>query len=581
MHVVRSARSLALALIVALGGACDSGDPAEQPPLDMAPAPDMSLALDMSPDMPPAPDAGPDMAPAPDMSPDMAPDPPPARFEQLDRCLEDVIAGSPASGAAVVVVERGALAHAAGLGHRNDPDATPVEPSTLFRFASILKGMTALALFTEVEAGNLDVQTPVAELLPALAEHADPRWQTLTVHHLLTHQGGFADYGGVQAPGEPDSVLGEVVESAAFAEAAYFMVDPGTFYNYANPNYMLAGRVLEVLTGQSYREAMQARVFAPLGMQRAMFRPVDVIADGDYARGSSVDPESGSAVPVPADAYDSVWGRPAGMGWASALDLARYVQFVIDGGHLGDDLDPEPWLPPVGPETWQAWRAEQIEAESHLIRYGAAHGLIIGQGFYIERQYHPITTVGHDGNLQGYTSVMLTAPELDLGALVLINSDFLNGPLHGCLNTLLTTSEAAPGPAEPPVRWPDPQTLGDYVGTFDGGPWLGTIIISLDEAAGLVLDLPDAAAEGIPFETTVLPFARDVFVVDIYDYQRFVTGIRLAPDEPVHYLRSRYFVGHRVDEAPQQKRRRALDVEPLRRPRLLSEPLPPAADPRR
>ena len=218
----------------------------------------------------------------------------------------------------------------------------------------------------------------------------------------------------------------------------------------------------------------------------------------------------------------------------------------------------------------------------HIIRYGTAHGLIIGQGFYIGRQYHPITTVGHDGNLQGYTGVLLTAPELELGAVVLINGDFLNGPLHGCLSTLLTTSEDAPGPAEPPDRWPDPETLDDFVGTYDGGPWLGTVVIARDEADGLVLDLPDAEAEGIPFETAMVPFARDLFVVDIYDYQRFLTGIRRPPDEQVQYLRTRYFVGHRVDEADQPKRARGVELRrPAHRPGMLQEPLPPTGHPRR
>ncbi len=585
MHGLRAGVALAGAL--ALAGCFEDGSQGE--PVD--------AAVDAAPDAMPAPDAaadmaGPDMA-APDMAaPDMAiadalaPDagPPPGRFEAVDLCLAGVLDASGATGAAVAIVEGGELVHAAGIGHRNDADETPVAPSTLFRFGSTLKGMTALAVFTEIEQGDIAAETAAAEVLPPLAEHADPRWQDLTVHHLLTHQGGMADYIALQEPGDPDSVLGEVVEGEAFAESAFFMVDPGTFYNYSNPNFMLAGRVLEVLTGESYRAAMQRLVFEPLRMQRVVFRPADVVADGDYALGSTAGAFPGMLRRVPAEEYDSVWTRPAGLGWASVLDLAHYVRYVMEGRPLGDDLDPEPWLPPVTPETWQVWRSPQVPAESFGVEVEYGHGLIHEHGLWIDRSWYPVELVGHGGNITGYTSVLVTAPELGLGATVLANGDALNNQLLGCLIPMLAASDDFPPAAEAPDRAPDPTTYADYVGEYVGGPNIGPISVAQTEAGGLELTLPLVDEANIPYEPALIPIARDMFIAQIQGFQIPLSGIRPAPGEPVQYLRTRFFVGQRAEPEEVAVQKRAIDIEPLlrrlARAHVLSEPAPVTAMPR-
>ncbi len=599
----RGPAALALAALLALG--CDDGDADGEPSPDVgadvtpdaAPLDAQPPAVDMGPDPDLAP---PDAAPPPDLGPDMAPDaaPPLGRFGRLDECIDRVLENSSATGAAVAVVEDGAVVHAAGLGHRNDLDETPVEPTTLFRFGSTLKGMTALAVLTEIEAGRLTPDTPVADVLPPLAEHADPRWQALTVHHLLTHQGGLSDYIDIQEPGDPDSVLGEVVESAEFAEAAYFMVDPGTFYNYSNPNFMLAGRVLEVLTDEAYRAAIGRLVFEPLGMQRTMFLPEDVLADGDYAAGVTAGGLPGTTRRVPADEYDSVWVRPAGMGWSSVLDLARYAQYIVDGT-VPDAMDD--FAAPVAPETWTIWRAAQVPAESFAVINEYAHGLLIHRGFRLGMDYYASDAVGHGGNIPGYTSVLLTVPEMGIGASVLANGDALNNPLEGCLSIALATSEHLPAPAAQPDNRPDPSTFADYVGDYVGGPNIGPMQIRQADDGGLDLTLPAVDDAGIPYDPRLVPIARDMFAMSIQGLQIPLSGIREAEGEPVRYLRTRYFVGARPADEPvepvepeepmdpmeegMQKRRPTVDVARLRRQleraAVLAEPAPTTAHPLR
>ncbi len=114
-----------------------------------------------------------------------------------------------------------------------------------------------------------------------------------------------------------------------------FTVAPGTFYNYANPNFMLAGLVAEEAAGRPYREVMRRRVFKPLGMTRAVFLPSEVLADNDFAYGV----RNARAI-APGD-YDNAIERPAGFAWTSAEDLAKFAQFILRGNPAA--LSPRMW----------------------------------------------------------------------------------------------------------------------------------------------------------------------------------------------------------------------------------------------
>lgn len=547
---VTSARApralIAAALACGLAG-CHEDDPAVDP-VDAALDGPLDLGLDMAePDVSPPDVSPPDQSPPDQSPPDMLPpdaEVPLGRFEALDRCLEDALANHAATAVAVAVVEGGALVHQAAFGHRNDPDQTPVSPSTLFRFGSTLKGMTALAVLGEVEAGRMAPDTPVAEVVPALGEHPDPRWRQVTVHHVLSHQGGFNDHILLEEPGAPDSRLGDYLASPAFANGAYFMVDPGTFYNYSNPNFMIAGRVLEVSTAATYREAMEDRVFAPLGMARVRFTAEEVLADGDFALGTTAGAIPGLLRAIPPDEYDNVWSRPAGFGWASVLDLARYAQYVIDGTALdGEAIDA-----PVAPETWAVWRAPYIDAEPFGVPTDYAYGLFVYHGVRLGiDDYRPLDVIAHGGNIPGYTSALVTVPALNLGASVLINGDGLNGPVEACLGGLVATAEGLPPAVEPPDMSPDSSTFGDYVGAYAGSPNVGPITITRAEDGGLDVSLPLVEEAGLPYERRLLPVGRDLFVLGIQGLQIPLTGIREGAAGPVAYLRTRYFVGVRAE----------------------------------
>jgi len=178
-----------------------------------------------------------------------------AVFAQLDRIIERRMAADNTPGLALALTDRERTLRVATYGFADLAARTPVTPDTLFEIGSIGKSFTSLALMREHEAGNLDLQAPVARYLPWFAVRS--AFPPITVHHLLCHTAGIIA-GTDPTPGVADQVWALRETEAATA--------PGTGFHYSNVGYKALGLVLERLTGQGYGDAIRSRILAPLGM---------------------------------------------------------------------------------------------------------------------------------------------------------------------------------------------------------------------------------------------------------------------------------------------------------------------------
>ena len=212
---------------------------------------------------------------------------PDARFDALAETLDSERTSLGAPGLAVAIVEDGAVVWCAGFGDKHPEDGGDVLPTTLFRMGSVNKMMTATALLQQVDAGAVSLSEHATTYLPGFQLDYSPDYTDITVEHLLTHQGGFYDYLTIDDDHD-DSALEDAVEGW-FATTEVLISPPGAFWNYANPNWYLAGRIVEAIDGRFYREYMADEVFAPLWMSRTVFTGEAVLADGDYASGATYD----------------------------------------------------------------------------------------------------------------------------------------------------------------------------------------------------------------------------------------------------------------------------------------------------
>lgn len=255
-------------------------------------------------------------------------------------------------GAALAVTRNGALLYARGFGWADLQTLETVQPTSLFRIASVSKPITAVAILKLVQEGRLGLRDRVFDILtvePFLPSgiEPDPRQADITVLHLLNHTGGWdrarsgdamffaveiAAALGVEAPAGPEHVMrwlsGRPLDFA-----------PGQEYAYSNYGYCLLGRIIEQITGRSYEEYVQTEILAPLGITRMRIGKTQVggRAEGEVvyypttALASSVfQANLGQKVPHPYGAWH-LEAMDSHGGWiASALDIVRFATAFQD-----------------------------------------------------------------------------------------------------------------------------------------------------------------------------------------------------------------------------------------------------------
>ena len=203
-----------------------------------------------------------------------------AAFASYDRHMHNFMQEHCVPGASIAVTDRGKVVFARGYGYADVAAAEAVQPESLFRIASISKPITAVAILQLVEKEQLKLDDKVLSVLDyqddinAAGDAFDPRWQDITIRHLLQHRGGwdrgksfdamfkpveFAKQAGTDAPADPTTVV-----KAMFSHKLDF--EPGERYAYSNFGYCLLGRVIEKLTGQTYEACVKEKVLAPIGI---------------------------------------------------------------------------------------------------------------------------------------------------------------------------------------------------------------------------------------------------------------------------------------------------------------------------
>lgn len=486
------------------------------------------------------------------------------RFDALMAAVESERRELGAPGVAVAVIEDGEVTFARGFGSKDPARDAPVLPTTLFRIGSVNKMLTVTALLEQVAEGKVDLAAPVTEFVPEFHFAADATWApSIHVHHLLTHTSGMSDYLVVDTPAsqQEDAAL-ETFLTGQFAELDYLMAPAGTFYNYSNPNFFLAGLIAEKAAGKPYRQLMKEDVFGPLGMERTFFLASEVLADGDYALGTTTSP--GIPSPVRPDTYENAWGRPAGFASSTVLDLARFVAF-LDGGN-------EAVLPGALLDEMQS---PQVDTQEFLdlVHYG--YGLQVTDGAFLGGldKFYRMKVVMHGGDIPGFAADVTYVPSLRFGFVTLANAD--GAHFTKSLVAALTTLPTLPSPSPAPDLTIDPSTFSAFEGVYQDDFNAGTINVTR-VGDNLEVHMPAVDEANIPYNPVLTPVVGNNFYLAIQGITLPVTFIADGAGGTT-YLRTRVFVGARVEAppppppspvAPEERRARLLEAIRAVRPSL-------------
>ena len=303
-------------------------------------------------------------------------------------------------GLAIVVVDAENVLWLEGWGYTDTDRATPVTPDTPFSIQSMSKSFTALTVLLAVQDGLLDLDTPLSTYLPDFRVNSiyEPdAADKITLRKLLSHTAGFAH----EAPVGNNHVLGPSTFETHIAsiQDTWLRFPVGQMYAYSNLGIDLAAYIVQVRAGRPFAQYAQEKLFAPLGMTRSTF-DIDAIARmPDRAVGHDVLVAEAPLVAM----------MPSGGVYTTAADMARYLQFHLNGGVMeGRRL--------ISPELLQTMATPQFPASA-----AEHYGLGIGVG-----SSHGARTLQHGGGGFGFLSNMIWYPELELGIAIMTNSSSNN-----------------------------------------------------------------------------------------------------------------------------------------------------------
>lgn len=240
----------------------------------------------------------------------------------IDRYVADFADNAGYPGVAFAITKDDQVVHVSGVGH--DSSGAAVTATTPMPVASVSKSFTALAVMRLVEQGKVALDAPVRRYVRDF-RIADPRGAEITVRQLLNQTSGITD--GTLAEKslpQPDSLAGAVTR----AQEATLAVDPGTKHYYTNTNYHLAGRLVEVVTGEPFADHLRRTVFEPAGMRATT---VLEVAPGNVQKGHIF--AYGISVPAvePARFLTGTDGIIS-----TAEDLAQWLIVQSNGGAAAD-----------------------------------------------------------------------------------------------------------------------------------------------------------------------------------------------------------------------------------------------------
>ena len=345
-------------------------------------------------------------------------------FEDMAQSLT---VGQRVPGMAMAIVQNGRVLSARGYGVTDVSEPQAIDGHTVFRLASLSKAFAGTMAGLLVNDGSLRWDSKVHDYVPGFQLSDPMATRRVTVADLLSHRVGLQSHNAYDKDIEANADYYTVSQKLA---SAPLTCTPGQCYNYQNVAFSLIGDVVFAATGSFYDQAVDRRIFKPLGMNDASIGLTGIESSARWAR-PHVRSRNGWVSLMPKPTYYRL--PPAAGVNASASDMAQWL--IAQTGHRPDVL-PAPLLATLQApiiatpgEMRRGWRRERVQSASYALGWRVFD--------YAGRQ-----VVFHAGAVQGYRGLVALVPERDLGIAIMWNSD--SSLPSGLLPTILDRAMGLP-----------------------------------------------------------------------------------------------------------------------------------------
>ena len=447
---------------------------------------------------------------------------------QLDRIVDRTVETFGLPGLAAAVVFDGKVHYAAGRGVPETGSDSQVDENTLFRIGSVSKAFTAAALAVLADEGKLAWEDRVIDHIPEFRMY-DP-WVTreFTIRDLLTHRSGLPlGAGDLLFFPDGNATRQEIIHAFRYLKPASSFRSQ---FDYDNLLYIVAGEVVERVSGLPFEEFLETRLLEPVGMG-------DCVATASRAkpgaRLATPHLEINGEIQTTGDGLTETTA-PAGGVTCSARSMARWMVFVINKGvsESGERVISEAQFGELlRPITL-------VSAPGYMVEHAGSHLNAYALGWNVSTFYGE-PSLSHGGAVWGMTSFILLSPEQGLGV-------FASGNLMSAAPRAIVTEIAD-------------EFLGDIVRSEDKD-WIAIIsdLVAARNAAGAAA-VEQAAAERAADSTPSLPLEaytgsyRDPWYGQIHitlkdDGQLWFSSDRNPPlDGPLEHFQYDTFIARWTD----------------------------------
>jgi D-alanyl-D-alanine carboxypeptidase len=309
---------------------------------------------------------------------------------KIDAAVNQILSSTKVPSASIAIVKDGHIAYLQAYGQARLSPAMEATPQMQYSIGSISKQFTAAAVLLLAQEGKLTLDDPVSKYLPELT-----RAHEVTIRMLLSHTSGYQDYWpedyvmtSMMAPTTAQHILDVWAKRP-------LDFDPGTRWQYSNTNFVIAGRIVEQVSGMALIDLLEKRVFLPLGMEN--------VYDVDASRLPATDPTGyerhALGPPRPSPQEGAGWMFAAGELAMPAHDLALWDISLIDRSLLSPTSYTQMFTP-------------------ILLKNGDSTGYGLGV-FLKKHDGHPV--IEHSGEVSGFVSENVVFPSERAAIVVFTN----------------------------------------------------------------------------------------------------------------------------------------------------------------
>lgn len=317
------------------------------------------------------------------------------------------------AGASIAIVKDGEIIYKKGFGLKSIETKQLVDENTNFAIGSNSKAFTTTALAILVEEGKLSWSDKVKKFIPEFKMYNDYVTENFTIEDLLTHHSGLGLGAGdlMLFPDGSNFTIKDIVTNFQ-----YFKPVTGfrTQFDYDNQLYLVAGEVIARTSGMSWEDFVQKRIMEPLQMSNSYCSLAEMKDRSNLSAAHSS--ESGTIKKI--ETFGDMISGAAGGIFSNVDDMSKWMLVQLNKGKYGKDLQSALFSED---SQYNMWKIHTVEEANHNPRYNS-HFRGYGLGWELADVKGNLS-VSHTGGIPGMYSVVTMIPDLNLGIVILTNTE--------------------------------------------------------------------------------------------------------------------------------------------------------------